>query len=124
MGINVNLDVADLPQTITPATSLMAELGRPVDRLALLWGVLRQIEHRYLALQRSIATGQPGDVHREWASHLVTLGQQVNVTSGESALAGTADGVDENGSLLLRAADGGLHRITVGDVTLRGPAGA
>lgn len=48
IGINVNVDPADLPDGLrTPATSLAAELGRPVDRAELLVALLEALEKHY-----------------------------------------------------------------------------
>jgi biotin-[acetyl-CoA-carboxylase] ligase BirA-like protein len=48
LGINVNLDPAELPLKLnTPATSLLAELGRTVDRAELLVTLLESLEERY-----------------------------------------------------------------------------
>jgi len=45
----------------------------------------------------------------------------VQVTTPEAVLTGVAEGVDEEGALLLRTPDGQLHRLAAGDVTLAGP---
>ena len=120
MGINVNLDVADLPETITPATSLSAELGIEADRLAILWATLRNIETWYLALTHPAPSAPAADpILAAWSSRLVTLGQQVHVSSGEDAIDGLAESVDASGALLVRLADDVQCRITVGDVSLR-----
>lgn len=48
IGLNVNVDPADLPGALrTPATSLAAELGRPVDRVELLVTLLEALEEHY-----------------------------------------------------------------------------
>ena len=48
LGVNVNVDPAELPKDLrTPATSLSAELGRPVDRAELLVTLLETLEDRY-----------------------------------------------------------------------------
>ena len=114
MGLNVNLDPARLPDDLlAPATSLSHELGRPVDRLSLLWAFLRAVERRYLALQ---AGRSP---QAEWARHLVTLGQPVTVSAGGATFGGLAEGVDADGALLVRREDGRVQRVLAGDVTLR-----
>ncbi len=114
MGLNVNLDPADLPaELLTPATSLSWVLGRQVARLPLLRALLRVVEARYLALQ----AGQ--SPHAEWAERLVTLGQPVTVSAPGSILEGVAEGVDADGALLVRLADGRLRVVIAGDVTLR-----
>jgi BirA family biotin operon repressor/biotin-[acetyl-CoA-carboxylase] ligase len=48
IGINVNVAEDDLPADVdTPATSLLIETGRPVDRPRLLAALLEQLEERY-----------------------------------------------------------------------------
>ena len=48
IGVNVNVEPGDLPEGLaTPATSLAAELGRPVDRVELLVTLLEALEERY-----------------------------------------------------------------------------
>lgn len=48
IGVNVNVPEEDLPTEVeTPATSLLAELGRPVDRAELLVTLLAALERRY-----------------------------------------------------------------------------
>ena len=50
IGINTNIAAAELPtETRLPATSLLAEAGRPVDRAALAVELLVRLEQRYLA---------------------------------------------------------------------------
>jgi BirA family biotin operon repressor/biotin-[acetyl-CoA-carboxylase] ligase len=47
-GINVNVPADDLPADVQiPATSLLAELGEPVDRVELLVEFLAALERRY-----------------------------------------------------------------------------
>ena len=48
IGVNVNVTAEDLPTGLdTPATSLLAELGRPVDRTKLLVALLAALETHY-----------------------------------------------------------------------------
>jgi BirA family biotin operon repressor/biotin-[acetyl-CoA-carboxylase] ligase len=48
IGVNVNVPAEDLPKGLdTPATSLLVELGRPVNRAKLLVGLLAALETRY-----------------------------------------------------------------------------
>jgi BirA family biotin operon repressor/biotin-[acetyl-CoA-carboxylase] ligase len=48
IGINVNITEADLPTKVDrPATSLLVELGREIDRAELLIEVLERLERRY-----------------------------------------------------------------------------
>lgn len=112
VGINVNLDPADLGEMITPATSLMAELGRPVDREALLCAILQQIESRYLPLNGR-------QIHADWSQRLITLGQNITVSTPAGQHQGMAESVDSDGTLYLRDLAGNLQPIMIGDVSLR-----
>jgi BirA family biotin operon repressor/biotin-[acetyl-CoA-carboxylase] ligase len=48
VGINVNVAEGDLPTEVDrPATSLLVETGRKVDRAELLVALLERLEHRY-----------------------------------------------------------------------------
>ena len=118
VGVNVNLDLAEAPPLMAPATSLSAERGGTVSRLALLAAFLEGMETRCDALEAGRS------FHEEWARRLATIGEQVWVTSGEEQWRGEAIGVDEDGALLLRLDDGGLRRVLAGDVTLRPPGAA
>jgi BirA family biotin operon repressor/biotin-[acetyl-CoA-carboxylase] ligase len=116
IGLNVNLDPAELPQDLLmPATSLSQKAGRQIVRASLLRALLQKIERRYVAMLEGT---QPQD---EWAGRLVTLGRPVSVSGPGSVLEGVAEGVDADGALLVRRADGGLERVLAGDVTPRKP---
>jgi BirA family biotin operon repressor/biotin-[acetyl-CoA-carboxylase] ligase len=121
IGINVNVEPETLGPVMVPATSLEAELGRPVDRARLLVTILRQIEARYLG---AIGTSESWEdrqrgIHAAWAQRVVTIGHEVTVTRREDVIHGRAVGVDLDGALLLRDMAGNLHRIMIGDVSLR-----
>jgi BirA family biotin operon repressor/biotin-[acetyl-CoA-carboxylase] ligase len=48
IGINVNIPADELPENVDlPATSLLVETGRALDRAELLAAVLEQLERRY-----------------------------------------------------------------------------
>ena len=113
IGVNVNLEVADIPEIQSIATSLSQELGREVSRLSVVRSLLLEIEKLYLALKAGES------IYEEWRDNLVTLGKRVRVTSVETVSEGIAESVDRDGSLLLRHSDGGLTRIIAGEVTLR-----
>jgi BirA family biotin operon repressor/biotin-[acetyl-CoA-carboxylase] ligase len=112
IGINVNLDFCDAPPLMAPATSLLRAAGHPVSRLDLLIALLTGIERRYVALREGLSC------HREWAERLATLGHEVQVRGPAQTWQGLAIDVDEDGSLLVRGKDGGVHRVLAGDVTL------
>jgi BirA family biotin operon repressor/biotin-[acetyl-CoA-carboxylase] ligase len=57
VGVNANQTEAELPtETQLPPTSLRVELGRPIDRVALLVAILAQLERAYDAWNGAAAT--------------------------------------------------------------------
>jgi len=118
LGLNVNLNPDQLPPGLAmPATSLSNVLGRPVSRTSLLERMLCAVEGRYAALSHGQAPWS------EWAAHLETLGKAVNISSGGGQQSGLAVGVDKDGALRVRLADGRTTRVVAEDVTLRAEPG-
>ncbi len=113
IALNVNLDPTTIPEISETATSLKHMLGRKVSRREVLIALLDEFEALYNALRR----GEPID--REWRLRLETLGKKVAVRCGDEVQEGVAEGVDEDGNLLLRHSDGSLMTIAAGDVTLK-----
>lgn len=113
IGINVNVPQAALPELAPDATSLLAETGRNVDRSRVLGTLLENVGFRYEQLRSG------HNPREEWSDRLATLGRCIDVTTTDRRLRGIAEAVDENGALLLRTADGALHRLLTGDATLR-----
>lgn len=113
MGLNVNIEAADLPEAATPATSLLAELGVMTGREQLLARWVERLEWWFHSAELG---NSPQPI---WNKNLITLNQPVTV-SGTPTVNGIAETTDEWGRLLVRDADGQLHACAAGDVTLRG----
>jgi len=114
IGLNVNLEISALPEVLTPATSLAAEAGAPLDRVALLLDILARIDAHYVALCEG-ASPLPA-----WRRHLLTLGQQVAVGTPDEVIEGLAVDANEDGALVVQTGDGARRIVLAGDVTLRG----
>lgn len=114
VGVNVNLDPLELGERLLmPATSLGHELGKPVQRLVLLRAILSQIGRRWDEFAMGV------DLSQEWCQRLDTVGRAVRVTSGARTFVGVAEGVDSQGGLRVRTADGHVHTVVAGDVMVR-----
>jgi BirA family transcriptional regulator, biotin operon repressor / biotin---[acetyl-CoA-carboxylase] ligase len=112
-GINVNFDPRESDELRGIATSLRMELGREVDREALLASYLLHFERLYGAAKSGAS------MRDRWRERLVTLGQRVTVTETSRMTQGVAEDVDADGALLVRRDDGALITVEAGDVTLR-----
>lgn len=113
IGVNVNLEVERVPEIAEIATSLRREVGREVSREAVLAALLNRFEELYQEASRGRS------VYEAWRSRLETLGRAVKVTFAGQVEEGVAEEVDEEGSLVLRRADGSRVTIAAGEVTLR-----
>jgi BirA family transcriptional regulator, biotin operon repressor / biotin---[acetyl-CoA-carboxylase] ligase len=113
LGLNVNVPSAALAKLAPNAGSLRAEIGHPVDRVAILDDFLMRLEAAYARW----ASGW--DPLRAWEARLAWIGQTVSVHTPDAIHTGAAVGVDAEGALLLRQFDGSRRAFPVGDVSLR-----
>jgi BirA family biotin operon repressor/biotin-[acetyl-CoA-carboxylase] ligase len=119
-GINVNWEPRTIPELADRASSLSAELGRPIDRRELLRALLSRLDARYLDLRR----GARSALLHDWRERLITLGQPVSAETPQGQLLGVAIDVTPEGALVLRDQHGQQHLISAGDVTIRPRSGA
>ena len=137
IGVNANghishyadqvCDSSTLAQWLSAkATTLAEECGREVSREAFIAHLLLQIEISYLALQQEAHTRHTAytmpffsisrSIRDKWSDRLSTLGRAIQVRQGNALLSGVAEGVGENGELLLRSHSGERISITWGDI--------
>ncbi|MGC9399178.1 MAG: biotin--[acetyl-CoA-carboxylase] ligase [Anaerolineae bacterium] len=113
VGLNVNVTQAQLTTLAPRAMSLMARLGRPVDRVALLDAFLERTEELCGCLEGG------WDPLPAWRERLAWLGQAVEVRTPTEVVRGVAETVDDKGALVLRTLQGGQRCFSAGDVSLR-----
>jgi BirA family biotin operon repressor/biotin-[acetyl-CoA-carboxylase] ligase len=110
-GIGLNVHHAD--PSIATATYLDAHARGRLSREDLLVSVLSALESWL-----GHAAAAPAEVREAWRSRLATIGRRVQVLTAAGPLNGVAEGVAEDGALILRLADGTRHAVQAGDVTL------
>jgi len=111
IGINVHQRSFDIDMS-TPATSLDIEAGRPTSRQPLLVALLKSLERETLGLLDPLAAAAiPSRVEQ---SSTWVRGRRVEV-HGPQACTGTTAGLDQNGFLLVRTADG-LMTVQTGGI--------
>ncbi|MGH9373700.1 MAG: biotin--[acetyl-CoA-carboxylase] ligase [Vicinamibacterales bacterium] len=114
LGFGINLRPAVYPPAIAArATSIETELGREVDRAALLGEILCALnEHA-----STLATGQARTVLDRWRELSPSaVGSRVEWMANGRTRRGTTAGIDDHGALLVRAPDG-VERIVAGEMT-------
>ncbi len=112
IGLNVRVDFKGTPLE-GRATSIESAAGLAVDRAQLLAHLLQRIDYWSMRVE------DPG-LFEAWRSRLITLGRHITAHGEKGDLAGQAVDVDDDGTLILRADDGTIHRIVAGEVTLSG----
>jgi BirA family biotin operon repressor/biotin-[acetyl-CoA-carboxylase] ligase len=116
LGLNLNGRAADLPKELQrTATSLADAAGAPID----LNRFAAALIGRVLSAYDQFLEGS----HREkfavlWKRYDVLRGRPVTVTQGTRTVSGTATGIDNEGSLIVKLTTGRTERFRAGEVTL------
>jgi len=116
VGINANVPEVELPAPAWyEATSLLRETGESCDRAALLACFLVEFERRYFAYRGPDHKG----LMEEWRELSLVIGETVTATVGDETVRGTVFGIEEDGGIVLRLADGSHRKLLpTGDATL------
>jgi len=118
IGLNVTTRVGELPPvTGLPATSLQIAGAKSTDREPLLKAVLRGLAQWYAGWRDTGGDAEMCGLLGAYRRGSSTIGRQVRVELPAGAdLSGTATDVDADGQLVIRSADGYVHRVSAGDV--------
>ena len=115
IGLNVNMSLNMFPEDIRMFTaSLMQEKGELIDRVKLLECILGKIEYWYKVL----LNGDKKALINQWLLLDSTTGNKVSVQSQYGVISGLAEGIDDEGALMLRLSSGTVEKIYAGEVTV------
>lgn len=120
-GVGLNLTGApkDFPSELrTVAGSLEAALGAPLDLNRVAAGVIAALFRAWEQFEEGTWSRS---FRRLWSSYDVLAGKSVRVGLRGDPIAGIVDGIDEEGSLILRTGGGRRAVVSSGEVTLRKP---
>ena len=117
-GIGINVNQREFPLEIRDtATSLSLEAGRSFRRSSLIAAILKAFEKDYAAF---LKTGDLSLLLEEYNACLVNRGKEVCILDPSGEYRAVAEGIDENGSLLVTLPDGTRREIISGEVSVRG----
>ncbi|MBI2498276.1 MAG: biotin--[acetyl-CoA-carboxylase] ligase [Opitutae bacterium] len=116
LGLNLNGRAADLPRELQhTATTLAEATGAPVDPNRFAAALIGRMLGAYV----QFVDDEYRDKFAElWKRYDVLRGRPVSVVQGTRTVAGTATGIDDEGSLIVRLASGRTERFRAGEVTL------
>jgi len=121
IGINVNTRLEELPRGVSRiATSLTAEAGRRVSRVALARALLRSIERWY----RELCSGDVARIADHWRYMSSTLGQRVLLIERGREYRGTVLDLSVEHGLIVRLDSGPTRTFQPAGVTLRPRGGS
>lgn len=115
IGINVNMKKQDFPEDLRmPATSLAECLGKRVDRMNLLFALIKILEQDYDELKN----GGIKSIFRRWRKGCDILNRRIKVSLPGEEITGVAEDLTPEGGLIMRL-DGREKRIIyAGDVSI------
>ena len=115
IGLNVSQSPEELP--VPTATSLALAGSATTDRDTVLRAVLRAVGARYTAWVEADGDPRASSVGAAYRERCATIGRRVRVElPGETVLSGEAEGVDDEGRLLVRDHSGDVRALAAGDV--------
>ncbi|HVU22755.1 MAG TPA: biotin--[acetyl-CoA-carboxylase] ligase [Opitutus sp.] len=116
LGLNVNGPAQPWTGELARrATSLAAQAGGPID----LNHFAAALIGRVLLAYEQFVEGDHAETFADlWQRYDVLRGQPVALLHGRDRIAGTAMGIDDEGSLLIRGGNGRLQRFHAGDVSI------
>lgn len=118
IGIGINANFTELPEEIKEtATSLQLQLGHPVDRGAVICGVMKEFEEYY---EKFMEKESMELLIEEYHQMLVNLNRQVCVLEPGNEYSGIARGIDKTGQLLVEKERGEIVPVYAGEVSVRG----
>jgi BirA family biotin operon repressor/biotin-[acetyl-CoA-carboxylase] ligase len=115
IGINVNLTAEDIPEEIKSiATSIFIETGGHFSRSALAGAIILDFDMWYGLL----LTKGKKVIADEWLTMSSTIGKCIRVAAGNQMFEGVAEGIDDEGLLIVKLNDRTYRKVSAGDVTI------
>ncbi len=110
IGINVNLKKHELPEQIDqPATSLIIEKEKFIDRTSFAKALLQNLDSWYLILKDE----RYEYIVEKWQEFCVNIGRRVNVRNANKKYTGIFQGISKNGELKLLLDNGNKKKFKV-----------
>ena len=117
IGVNALQEAEDFsPEVAAIATSLAAELGRPVSRPALAAALIARLDR----LRTALVSGDTEAYLAEYRRRCVNLGKRVRLLYPAGEDSGEAMDVDRDFGLVVRRDDGTVTTVRSGEVSVRG----
>ena len=118
IGTGINANMTEFSEELKDkATSLRMEMGRPVNRAALIAESMKCFEKNYEIFEKS---QDLSGLIEDYQAVLANLNQPVRVLEPGHEYSGIARGINEKGELLVEREDGTVTAVYSGEVSVRG----
>lgn len=115
---NINVNIKEFPEEIKEtATSLFLETGKTHNRSRIIAGIMKAFEEYY---EIFVKTEDMSGLMEQYNKSLVNLGREVCVLAPSGEFRGICEGIDDQGSLIVRREDGTVSHVVSGEVSVRG----
>ena len=118
IGVGINVNLAEIQEDLKDkATSLYLETGKTYDRNLLIGLVMGKFEKNY---EKFVQTCDLSPMIDDYNMMLANKCQPVRILDKLDPYEGVALGIDREGELLVRVADGRIRKVCSGEVSVRG----
>ena len=118
IGVGINVNLAEIQEELKDkATSLYLETGKTYDRNFLIGLVMGKFEKNY---EKFVQTCDLSLMIDDYNMMLANKCQPVRILDKLDPYEGVALGIDREGELLVRVADGRIRKVCSGEVSVRG----
>ncbi|WP_022762251.1 MULTISPECIES: biotin--[acetyl-CoA-carboxylase] ligase [unclassified Butyrivibrio] len=118
VGINVNQPIELFPEEIRDtAGSIFSETGKETDRSKLVACCMKCFEDNY---EKYVERQNLSALKDSYEKRLINIGKEVKILDPKGEYEAVAEGITDDGSLLISLADGRRETINAGEVSVRG----
>jgi BirA family biotin operon repressor/biotin-[acetyl-CoA-carboxylase] ligase len=114
IGVGINVNQSQFPESLEIAASLRMETGKTVDRVELLHSVINHLDREY----GDFLAGGEQNLAQRWTGLSDMFGKKITLAHGAKTIEGVALGLSDMGNLLVRAEDGRELSFDSGEVTV------
>ena len=118
IGIGINVNLEEIQDDLKDkATSLYLETGKKYDRNRVIGLIMEKFEKNY---EKFVKTCDLSLMLDDYNAMLANRSQPVRILDKLNPYEGIAIGIDREGELLVKVADGAIRKVCSGEVSVRG----
>lgn len=117
IGTGVNIKPQEFPAELRDKATYLESAGKEVSVQALLQSIIECFDEKYVLFLKTMDLSCLSEAYNEV---LINRGKEVRVLDPAGTYNGVAEGIDQEGQLLVRMADETVRNVYAGEVSVRG----